>query len=108
MDNLITQAIEQAGLGKLAAACGVTYQALKKWEKAGRLPRTDWTGETDYAAAIDRATGGRVSRLSLRAWSELSYQSPTPRFLDPHPPHRQCGCASCVPSFAPDDEKEAA
>jgi len=75
MDNLITQAIEQVGLGKLAAACGVTYQALRKWEKAGRLPRTDWTGETDYAALIDRETGGQVSRQSLRAWSEQAYQS---------------------------------
>lgn len=74
MDNLITQAIDLAGLGKLAAACGVTYQALRKWELAGRLPRTDWTGETDYAARIDAATGGVVSRPALRAWSEQSYQ----------------------------------
>ncbi len=75
MDNLITKAIEQVGLGKLAAACGVTYQALRKWEKAGRLPRTDWTGETDYAASIETATCGQVTRQSLRAWSELAYQS---------------------------------
>lgn len=74
MDNLITQAIEQVGLGKLAAACGVSYQALRKWEKAGRLPRTDWTGETDYAEAIEQATESTISRGVLRAWSERAYQ----------------------------------
>lgn len=74
MDNLITQAIAQVGLGKLAAACGVTYQALRKWEKAGRLPRTDWTGETDYAEAIEQATDSKISRACLRAWSERAYQ----------------------------------
>jgi len=74
MDNLITQAIAQVGLGKLAAACGVSYQALRKWEKAGRLPRTDWTGETDYAEAIEQATASTISRACLRTWSERAYQ----------------------------------
>jgi hypothetical protein len=74
MDNLITQAIIQVGLGKLANACGVTYQALRKWEKAARLPRTDWTGETDYAEAIEQATGSTISRADLRAWSERAYK----------------------------------
>ena len=74
MDNLITQAINHAGLGKLASACGVTYQALRKWESARRLPRTDWTGETDYAAAIEKVTSGQVSRVALRSWSEQAYR----------------------------------
>ncbi len=74
MDNLITQAIQIAGLGNLAIDCGVTYQALRKWERAKRLPRTDWTGETDYASAIDRATSGQISRQALRTWSETTYQ----------------------------------
>jgi hypothetical protein len=74
MDNLITQAIQIAGLGNLAIDCGVTYQALRKWERAQRLPRTDWTGETDYASAIDQATAGQISRHALRTWSELTYQ----------------------------------
>lgn len=73
MDNLITQAIELVGLGQLATACGVTYQALRKWEKARRLPRTDWTGETNYAASIEAATDGVVSRGALMAWSEQAY-----------------------------------
>lgn len=51
----ITEAIAAVGLQPLARACGVTYQALKKWESRGRLPRTEWTGETNYAAAISAA-----------------------------------------------------
>jgi DNA-binding transcriptional regulator YdaS (Cro superfamily) len=63
--NLITRAVEVVGLAKLARILGVTYQAIRKWEAKGRLPRTDWTGETNYAAAIDEATGGEVSRSAL-------------------------------------------
>jgi len=63
--NQITRAIEIVGLAELAKACGVTYQAVRKWEAAGRLPRTEWTGETHYASAIERATAGRVTKRKL-------------------------------------------
>ena len=63
--NLISQAIEIVGLAKLARALGVTYQAIRKWETKGRLPRTEWTGETDYAALIEAATEGKVSKEAL-------------------------------------------
>lgn len=63
--NLITQAIELVGLQPLSQACGVTYQAVRKWEKRNRLPRTDWTGETNYAAAIETATRGAISKKAL-------------------------------------------
>ncbi|AMO55649.1 hypothetical protein GZ77_09040 [Endozoicomonas montiporae] len=64
-NNRITEAIEMLGLQKLATVCGVTYQAVKKWEKRGRLPRTEWTGETSYATQIEKATDGRISRKQL-------------------------------------------
>ncbi|MBX9609720.1 MAG: helix-turn-helix domain-containing protein [Gammaproteobacteria bacterium] len=63
--NFITVAIELVGLQPLASACGVTYQALRKWEKAGRLPRTEWTGETNYSETIEALTGGRVTKADL-------------------------------------------
>jgi hypothetical protein len=44
----------------------VTYQAVMKWVRQGRLPRTEWTGETDYARALSEAVGGQVSRDALR------------------------------------------
>ena len=64
-ENLISQAIALVGLADLARACGVTYQAVRKWEAAGRLPRTEWTDETHHAEAIERATGGRITKAQL-------------------------------------------
>lgn len=64
-ENLITSAIEIAGLSELAKACNVTYQAVRKWEAAGRLPRTEWTGETGYAAVIETVTKGRITKAKL-------------------------------------------
>ncbi|ENH6337830.1 hypothetical protein ABWH74_001126 [Burkholderia vietnamiensis] len=43
----------------------VTYQAVRKWIAKGRLPRTEWTGETNYSAAIESITSGAVPRLRL-------------------------------------------
>lgn len=63
--NLISKAIELVGLCKLAQACGVRHQSVYKWQAKGRLPRSDWTGETDYASCIEIATGGRITRAQL-------------------------------------------
>jgi hypothetical protein len=63
--NLISKAINETSLNCIALACGVTYQAVRKWESKGRLPRTEWTGETDHASKIEEATGGTVSRGEL-------------------------------------------
>lgn len=63
--NLISKAIELVGLCKLAQACGVRHQSVYKWQAKGRLPRSDWTGETDYASRIEVATGGRITRAQL-------------------------------------------
>lgn len=63
--DIISHAIETVGLCALAKACNVTPQAIYKWQAKGRLPRTDWTGETDYASRIEEATGGRITRAQL-------------------------------------------
>lgn len=68
--NLVTQAIALVGLKTLSSELKVTYQAIRKWEKAGRLPRTEWTGETNYSETIERLTEGKVTKealLDLRA-----------------------------------------
>jgi hypothetical protein len=60
----------------------VTYQAVMKWIRQGHLPRTDWTGETQYARALSAAVGGRVKVRDLlekpaaRATRELAQSSP--------------------------------
>ena len=69
--NYITEAIEIAGLQPVAKAVGKSYQAVKKWELAGCLPRTEWTGETSYAKKISKATGGKITA------SQLKKQRPT-------------------------------
>ena len=43
----------------------VTYQAVLKWARQGRLPRTEWTGETHYAKAISAAIGGQIKVREL-------------------------------------------
>ena len=65
--NLITKAIGIVGLTRLADGCGVTTQAIRKWEASGLLPRTEWTGETTYSEVIQRMTTGKVTKRQLLA-----------------------------------------
>lgn len=36
----------------VAQALGLTPQAVLKWDASGFLPRTEWTGETNYRQVI--------------------------------------------------------
>jgi DNA-binding transcriptional regulator YdaS (Cro superfamily) len=56
--NAVTQAIEHVGLAELARRCGVSYQAVRKWER-GRVP-------AERCLDIEKATDGRVTRHDLR------------------------------------------
>lgn len=61
----LSKAIGIVGLAELARGLGVTYQAIRKWEAAGRLPRTEWTGETSYSERIVAMTDGQISKDEL-------------------------------------------
>jgi hypothetical protein len=63
--NLITKAIEIIGLNPLAAACSVTRQAIRRWEKSGRVPRSDFTHETNYSAIIEAESNKWIKREEL-------------------------------------------
>lgn len=54
MDSIqsIQAAVDTLGLRTIAELCGVRYQAVQQWIARGRLPRTEYTGETRYAVAI--------------------------------------------------------
>lgn len=64
-NNLITKAINIAGLKPLAEACGKSYQAIRKWEAQGHLPLTEWAELTNYSEQIEKATGGEVTKAEL-------------------------------------------
>lgn len=66
------EALESARriLGSFAAigkVCGdLSGEAVRKWAARGCPPRTEYTGETAYAALISKATGGVVKASALR------------------------------------------
>jgi hypothetical protein len=63
--NLITKAIEIIGLNPLAAACSVTRQGIKRWQKNGRVPKSDFVWETNYCDIIEVESLGKITREEL-------------------------------------------
>lgn len=45
---------------KLAKQLGISYQAMNHWHLINRMPRTEYSGETNHAQKIQEATGGKV------------------------------------------------
>jgi DNA-binding transcriptional regulator YdaS (Cro superfamily) len=70
--NTVQKSLDKARaiLGSYAAVgavCGgLSGKAVEKWRKRGRLPRTEYTGETHYAELIERATEGAIQQADLR------------------------------------------
>lgn len=54
----------------VANICGLTPKAVYKWIERGSLPRTEFTGETDYAGKIAKASGGKYSAAEIRRISK--------------------------------------
>lgn len=46
------------GMEAAAEACGVSVRALYKWSRRDSLPRTEYTGETQYAEALSALCSG--------------------------------------------------
>lgn len=71
MSTPLEQAVEILGsyeaMGRL---CGVSGKAVVKWRQRGRLPRTEWTGETHYAERISEATGIALKALRPDVFGE--------------------------------------
>jgi len=63
----LRRAIALIGLSALARHLEVTHQAVRKWDAAGRKPRTEWTGETAYSKRIEAVTEGKVGSAELLA-----------------------------------------
>lgn len=68
MVTSLEEAIEKAGgAGAVAALCDFTSpRAIYKWIAKNALPRTEYTGETDYADRIAKASKGAFTAKQLR------------------------------------------
>lgn len=44
---------------------GLSGKAVMKWRNNGRPPRTEYSGETNYAELIETATSGQVKKHEL-------------------------------------------
>lgn len=53
------------GPTRVAAACDVSPRAVHKWLSSGRLPRTDYTGETRYAEILEELACGHFKAAEL-------------------------------------------
>ncbi|WP_347460975.1 hypothetical protein ABEF79_05945 [Acinetobacter sp. ANC 7454] len=50
------------GQVKAGDACGVSAAIVGRWIRQKHLPRTEYTGETDYATALANASQGRFTK----------------------------------------------
>lgn len=57
--------VVEGGIPAIASACGVSVRAVYKWIQNNRLPRTDYTEETKYAATIALLPGAKVTADDL-------------------------------------------
>lgn len=71
IDMNIATVISEVGLTRIAKACNRSPATVHKWKSRNRLPRTEWTGETNYAETIAKLHGG-VSAQSLLNFRDLN------------------------------------
>jgi len=57
MKKQLDELISKHGYAKIGRICGVSPQSVREWRARGRLPRTEWTGDTQYCKKIHAATG---------------------------------------------------
>ena len=67
-------AINSVGLVKTSSLLNVSYQVIQRWLHKGMLPRTEFTGETNYSELIEKATGGSVTAKELLEESLQAYK----------------------------------
>ena len=65
-NHLLSSAINEIGITRLANACGIKPPSVFKWKQKG-LPRTEWTGETKYSEVIERLSDGAFTKAQLLA-----------------------------------------
>lgn len=62
---MLKKAISSIGSQKIAERCQVSVRAVYKWSERGFLPRTEYTGETNYAEQIEELSEGLYRKDQL-------------------------------------------
>lgn len=65
MKNLTDIINAVGGIPMASQICSITNTAIRKWVITNTLPRTEWTGETDYAQRLSDALGGKLSKAQI-------------------------------------------
>lgn len=65
MNRTLKEQLTLVRVAEVSNICDVTVRAVYKWIARGRLPRTEYTGETDYAKQLEEATNGAVTAKEL-------------------------------------------
>ncbi len=64
--NPVQQAVTAVGGRTIASSLlGISYVAVRKMAEKGVLPRTDYTGETNYAHILATNSNGKVTEAWL-------------------------------------------
>jgi predicted DNA-binding transcriptional regulator AlpA len=69
----LEQAIMSLGIKKIAEVCCVKVPAVYRWYRRGRLPRTELTGETNYAQLLALETSD-ISANALLEATRIAWQ----------------------------------
>jgi len=62
------KAFKLYGKAKLADALGRRYQSLDRWMLTGKMPLTEFNGDTAYSMTIEKLTEGKVTVEDLLGW----------------------------------------
>ena len=60
-------------LGDIAKGLGVTRQAMHMWIKENRMPDSEYSGRTNYAAKIEALSEGKI-KVSDLLWFKPPHQ----------------------------------
>lgn len=67
MSSTVASAIDHIGLTKVGNRFGIRPSAVQKWRDNRRLPQTDLSGLTEYAAGLEELSDGLYPAARLLA-----------------------------------------
>jgi hypothetical protein len=79
MQSIVASAIDHIGLTKLGNRFEIRPSAVQKWRDNCRLPQTDLSGLTAYAAGIAELSGGKFTAEQLLAETRTAWEKISPR-----------------------------